>query len=69
MQHHAVDIQWGNHDILWMGASTGHPACVATVVKRVYLINVWIPWKAVMVSVCVLLLLFATQTYKNCETT
>ena len=25
MQHHAVDIQWGNHDILWMGASTGHP--------------------------------------------
>lgn len=31
MEHHAVDIQWGNHDVLWMGAAAGSPACIATV--------------------------------------
>ncbi|CAB1253374.1 Fructose-1,6-bisphosphatase class 3 [Ruminococcaceae bacterium BL-6] len=34
MKHHAVDIEWGNHDILWMGAACGSEACVATVVKN-----------------------------------
>lgn len=34
MEHHAVDIQWGNHDILWMGAAAGSEACMATVVKN-----------------------------------
>lgn len=29
-----VDIQWGNHDILWMGAYLGQPACIVTVVKN-----------------------------------
>lgn len=29
MQHHSVDIQWGNHDALWMGAATGSRACIA----------------------------------------
>ena len=33
MRHHSVDIQWGNHDILWMGAAAGNPACVANVVR------------------------------------
>ena len=28
-----VDIQWGNHDILWMGAAAGSRACVANVVR------------------------------------
>lgn len=32
MDHHSADIQWGNHDILWMGAACGNPACVAAVV-------------------------------------
>ncbi|MEG2500787.1 MAG: fructose-1,6-bisphosphatase [Oscillospiraceae bacterium] len=32
--HHSVDIQWGNHDILWMGAAAGSEACIATVVKN-----------------------------------
>lgn len=32
--YHAVDIQWGNHDIIWMGAAAGHMACVATVVRN-----------------------------------
>lgn len=31
MMHHNVDIQWGNHDILWMGAAAGNQACVAAV--------------------------------------
>ena len=33
-QHHSVDIQWGNHDILWMGAICGNEACIATVVRN-----------------------------------
>ena len=28
-----VDIQWGNHDILWMGAASGHRACICNVVR------------------------------------
>ena len=31
--HHNCDIQWGNHDILWAGASKGHLACVANVLR------------------------------------
>lgn len=33
MSYHSVDIQWGNHDILWMGAASGHPACIANVIR------------------------------------
>ena len=32
-QYHCVDIQWGNHDILWMGAATGIKSCIATVIR------------------------------------
>ncbi len=32
-EHHNVDIQWGNHDIVWMGAAAGSAACVATVLN------------------------------------
>lgn len=32
MTHHSIDIEWGNHDILWMGAAAGSKACVANVV-------------------------------------
>lgn len=31
--YHSVDIQWGNHDIVWMGAAAGHLACIATVIR------------------------------------
>lgn len=31
--YHSVDIQWGNHDIVWMGAACGHLACIATVIR------------------------------------
>ncbi len=33
MNYHSVDIQWGNHDIVWMGAACGHLPCIATVVR------------------------------------
>ena len=32
-KYHSVDIQWGNHDILWMGAASGSRACVANVLR------------------------------------
>lgn len=32
-RYHHWDIQWGNHDILWMGAAAGNPACVAAVLR------------------------------------
>ncbi|MBR0085151.1 MAG: fructose-1,6-bisphosphatase [Lachnospiraceae bacterium] len=33
LNYHSVDIQWGNHDILWMGAAMGHPVCIANVIR------------------------------------
>ena len=30
---HSLDIQWGNHDILWMGAACGNKACIANVIR------------------------------------
>ena len=34
IQHPCVDIEWGNHDILWMGAACGSDACIANVVRN-----------------------------------
>ncbi len=34
MNYHSVDIQWGNHDILWMGAASGSRTLVATVLAN-----------------------------------
>lgn len=33
MKYHSVDIQWGNHDVLWMGAAAGHRGCIANVIR------------------------------------
>ena len=33
MSYHSVDIQWGNHDILWMGAAAGQWGCIANVIR------------------------------------
>ncbi|MCH5332458.1 MAG: fructose-1,6-bisphosphatase [Agathobacter sp.] len=32
-KYHSFDIQWGNHDIVWMGAAAGQLACIATVIR------------------------------------
>ncbi len=34
MSHHSLDIEWGNHDILWMGAAAGSKACIANVIRN-----------------------------------
>lgn len=34
MKHHNVDIQWGNHDIVWMGAAAGSRVCISTVLAN-----------------------------------
>ncbi len=31
--YHSWDIQWGNHDILWMGACAGNDACICNVIR------------------------------------
>lgn len=33
MAYHSIDVQWGNHDIAWMGAAAGSEACIASVVR------------------------------------
>lgn len=32
-KYHSFDMQWGNHDIVWMGAAAGQLACIATVIR------------------------------------
>ncbi len=39
IEHHDVDIQWGNHDVVWMGAAAGSPVCVLTVLKTTLAYN------------------------------
>ncbi|MDD6154601.1 MAG: fructose-1,6-bisphosphatase [Eubacteriales bacterium] len=34
MKYHDVDIQWGNHDVLWMGASVGNWKCIANILRN-----------------------------------
>lgn len=31
--YHSVDVQWGNHDISWMGAASGSEACICNVIR------------------------------------
>ena len=33
INHHSIDIQWGNHDIVWIGAALGQRGCIANVVR------------------------------------
>lgn len=33
MEYHDVDFQWGNHDIVWMGAAAGNWACIANILR------------------------------------
>lgn len=42
MDYHSLDVQWGNHDISWMGASSGSIACICNVIRvscRYYNLN------------------------------
>lgn len=33
IQYHSVDIQWGNHDVLWIGAFAGSKVCLANIIR------------------------------------
>ena len=33
MAYHSVDIQWGNHDVVWMGAAAGQRGCIVNVIR------------------------------------
>lgn len=63
--HHSVDIQWGNHDIVWMGANYGDEACIANVI-RICLRYGNIETLRDGYGIGILMLsLFAQKTYKN----
>ena len=67
MQHHNVDIQWGNHDVLWLGAAAGSPVCVAAAVKNcLQYDNLDMLENAYGINLLPLAV-FSTEKYKNAE--
>ena len=34
MGYRSIDVEWGNHDIVWMGAASGSAACLAAVIRN-----------------------------------
>lgn len=65
MDFHSLDIQWGNHDILWMGAASGNEACIANVVRicsRYDNLSTLEEGYGINIRP---LSIFATETYKN----
>ena len=41
LMHHSVDVQWGNHDVLWMGAAAGSIPCIINVIRNNIRYNNW----------------------------
>ncbi len=65
ISHHSVDIEWGNHDILWMGAACGNEACIANVLRNnLKYDNIEILENTYAISLRSLTL-FAEQTYPD----
>lgn len=63
MKYHSLDIEWGNHDILWMGAACGSEACIANVLRNnIKYNNIEILENAYAISLRSLTL-FAEKTY------
>ena len=63
MTYHSLDIEWGNHDILWMGAACGSEACVANVVRNSIKYNTVTTLESGYGISLRSLALFAEQTY------
>lgn len=67
MGYHSLDIQWGNHDILWMGAASGSAVCIATI------LNISMQYNNLEVLECGYginlrpLAIFAQETYGSSE--
>ena len=67
MQCHSVDIQWGNHDILWMGAASGSRTLVATVLANsIHYNNLEVIETGYGISLRPLSV-FANEVYQNCD--
>lgn len=64
MAHHSVDIQWGNHDIAWMGAAAGSEACIASVVRTQIRYNTLAMVESAYGISLRRLALFAERTYR-----
>ena len=68
MQAHNVDIQWGNHDVLWMGAASGSRTLVATVLSNsIRYNNLDVIETGYGISLRPLSI-FANEVYKDCNT-
>ncbi len=68
MSGHDVDIQWGNHDILWMGAASGSRTLVATVLSNsIRYNNLDVIETGYGISLRPLSV-FANEVYKHCDT-
>ncbi len=67
LHHHSVDIQWGNHDILWMGAASGSRTLVATVLANsIHYNNLEVVETGYGISLRPLSV-FANEVYKDCD--
>lgn len=67
MDYHSVDIQWGNHDILWMGAASGSRTLVATVLSNsIHYNNLDMIETGYGISLRPLSI-FANEIYKECD--
>ena len=67
MEYHSVDIQWGNHDILWMGAASGSRTLVATVLSNsIHYNNLEVVETGYGISLRPLSV-FANEVYKDCD--
>ena len=67
LKHHSVDIQWGNHDILWMGAASGSRTLVATVVANsIHYNNLEVVETGYGISLRPLSV-FANEVYRNAD--
>ena len=68
MSCHSVDIQWGNHDVLWMGAASGSRTLVATVLSNsIRYNNLDVIETGYGISLRPLSI-FANEVYKHCDT-
>ena len=68
LDYHSVDIQWGNHDILWMGAASGSRTLVATVLANsIHYNNLDVIETGYGISLRPLSI-FANEVYKDCDT-
>lgn len=62
IKHHSVDIQWGNHDVLWMGAAIGSVPCIVNVIRNNVRYN---NWEVLENSYGISLRNFTMHAYKN----